>query len=264
MAIGTLAAVALGAGALGSAAISSGASGRAANAATQAADQSAQVQREVYQQNAQTLAPFVRTGSAAGNQINALLGLETQQPVQQPAPAMPAGFGGFNALGGFGGFNGGRADFGGRNFAGAFRPQQAQPAAPVQSATDRARAAFDQFRNSTGYQFRLGEGMNALQGGYAGAGTIQSGAAIRAGIDYGQNFASNEFANYMNALGNQQGVGLSAAGAQAGVGTNFANSISNINSERASNIGNAALANAGNLNSLIGTGMAGILKYGVK
>ena len=207
MAIGTLAAVALGAGAIGSAAISSGASGRASRAATQAADQSAAVQREIFGQNKQMLSPFVQTGNRAMGSVNALLGL-------------------------------------GGN-------------------TAQQRKAFDTYRNSTGYQFRLGEGMNALNSGYAGAGTIQSGAAMRDAVEYGQNFASNEFGNYMGALGNQQGVGLQAGGAAAGVGVNTANSLGQIYQNRADTIGNAALANASNINSLIGTGMAGILKYGV-
>lgn len=208
MAIGTLAAVALGAGALGSAALGASAAGKASRAATQAADQSAAVQREIYGQNKQMLSPFVQGGQTAFGQANALLGIGGNQAA--------------------------------------------------------ARKAFDTYRNSTGYQFRLGEGMNALNSGYAGAGTIQSGAAMKAATEYGQNFASNEFGNYMGALGNQQGVGLSAGGALAGVGTNYANSLGNIYGQRADTIGNAALANASNINSLIGTGMAGILKYGVK
>jgi len=130
------------------------------------------------------------------------------------------------------------------------------------SGANSANSAFDQFRNSTGYQFRLKEGMNALNSQYAGAGAIKSGAAMKSATEYGQNFASGEFGNYLNALNNQQGVGLSAAGAQAGVSTNYANAVSANNNNTASTVGNAALANAGNINSLIGTLGAGILKYG--
>jgi hypothetical protein len=265
MAITTLAAVALGAGALGSAAISSGASGRASRAATEAADQSAAEQRAARDQAYATLNPFIQSGTAANSQINALLGLE--QPVQQQMPPMGGygGYGGMNALGGFDGPRGmfGGQGFGAQGFGGAMRQQPTQQQ-PGQTTTDRARAAFDQFRNSTGYQFRLGEGMNALNSGYAGAGTIQSGAAMRDAVKYGQDFASNEFGNYMGALGNQQGVGVQSGGAAAGVGIDSANSLSQIYGNRADAIGNASLANAQNINSLIGTGMAGIFKYGVK
>jgi hypothetical protein len=84
--------------------------------------------------------------------------------------------------------------------------------------------------------------MNALNSGYAGAGTIQSGAAMKAAMRYGQDFASNEFGNYMGYLGNQQGVGLSGASALAGVGQNYANNISSQNNAMASVAANSALA----------------------
>ena len=47
-----------GAGALGAAAIGSKAAKKASKAQVQAADQSAQVQRDIYAQNSQTLAPW--------------------------------------------------------------------------------------------------------------------------------------------------------------------------------------------------------------
>lgn len=307
MAIGTIGAIALGVGALGSAQISAGASGKASNAASQAADASAQVHRETYAQNAQTLAPFVQTGTQASGAINSLLGLGGPQTPTQPTPQAGGQMGA--QMGGFPGYANAMANAAGygrtappSNFADYVRANpdlQAEfqqvagqfgnnpaaygqyhwntygqnegrtlpgtaAAAPATAPNAQAQyqSAFDNYRNSTGYQFRLGEGMNALNSGYAGAGTIKSGAAMKAATEYGQNFASNEFGNYLSALGNQQGVGLSAAGAQAGVGTNYANSLTQINSNKADAIGNAALANAGNINSMVGTLGAGILKYG--
>lgn len=258
MAITTLGAIALGAGALGSAALSSSAAGKASRAATQAADQSAQVQREQQQAAQLRLDPFAQRGNAAGNQINALLGLGGGQQMPQQQPAFFGDqFGGFGEQ--FGGFGEQFGGFGGQ--FGQFQ-QPMQTMQPQQTTVEAARAGFDQFRDSTGYQFRLGEGMNALNSQYAGAGVVKSGAAMRDAVQLGQNFASNEFGNYLNALGNQQGVGLSGASAVAGVGQNFANSMAQINDQRATGIGNAALANASNMNSLIGTLGAGILKYG--
>lgn len=129
-------------------------------------------------------------------------------------------------------------------------PTTAAPApANGQSAQQNA---FDVFRNSTGYQFRLGEGLDAVNSGWAGNGLLQSGAALRGITEYGQNFASNEFGNYMSLLSGQQGTGLQAAGAQAGVGVNYANAASNINSANANALSNAAVARANNSNSTIG------------
>lgn len=125
--------------------------------------------------------------------------------------------------------------------------------------------AFDQFRNSTGYQFRLGEGMNALNSGLASSGTLQSGAAMKAAQEYGQNFASNEFGNYMNMLGNQQGVGLAGASALAGVGQNYAGMVSANNNAAGTSAANAALATASNpFANALGMVGGGLLSGGIK
>lgn len=102
--------------------------------------------------------------------------------------------------------------------------------------------AFRNFQNSTGYQFRVGEGQRALDNSFASRGIGQSGAAAKAALSYGQNIASGEFGNYLNALQGQQGVGLSAAGAQAGVSTNFVNQTTANNNNTASALANAAIA----------------------
>lgn len=211
MAIGTLAAIAIGAGTIGSAAIGAGASNKAANAATQAADQSAAVQREIYQSNKALLTPNIDRGNWAGNAFSGILGLNSD-PAQNRA----------------------------------------------------AQDKFKQFLQGSDYAFQFGEGANAINSGYAGSGTVQSGAAMRALEDYRQNLQSGYRTQYLNALAQQEGAGLTAGGALAGVGTNYANAIGNINSNRADAIGNAALSNAQNINSLIGAGVGGILKYGVK
>lgn len=252
MAISTLAAVAIGAGALGSAAISKSATNKASKAAVQSADAAAAEQQAAREQAYSTLNPFTQGGVAANSQINALLGLNTAPAVQQSvAPA--ASFGG-----GFGGSIGNAL----QQFYAQQQGQTAQPAQPATQPGLTQNQAFDNFRNSTGYQFRLSEGMNALNSQYAGAGAIKSGAAVRDAVQFGQNFASGEFGNYLNALGNQQATGLQAGSAAAGVGVNAANSLGNIYQNRADGIGNAALINAGNMNSLIGTLGAGILRFG--
>lgn len=123
--------------------------------------------------------------------------------------------------------------------------------------------AFDNYRNSTGYQFRQNEGMRGLDAKFAGLGAFKSGAAVRGAADYNQNLASGEFGNFLNALGNQQALGLSAASAQAGVGQNFVNTISNNNNSAGTAAANAALLkgqNNGLANglSLIGGGLFGM------
>lgn len=107
-------------------------------------------------------------------------------------------------------------------------------------------AGFNQFRNSTGYQFRLGEGMDAVNSGYAGAGVLQSGAAMRGAQEYGQNFASNEYSNYMGLLDNQQRLGLSATMGQAGLGQNYVGTVGANNMYAADGQANAAIIRSQN------------------
>jgi hypothetical protein len=233
------------AGAVTSAAIGNKGASNAAKATTQAADTAAQVQRENYDRSAQALAPWQQSGLAANSAINALLGLPTQQPANVGQFAQP------NAMSQYAGSQGFARLAQNRN-----APYQPTPAAPPVNQQQAYQNAFDNYRNSTGYQFRLNQGLDAVNSGYAGAGTIKSGAAMKAVNDYGQGMASQEFANYLASLGNQQGLGFNAASAQAGVGQNTANSLSNIAMNQGNNLANAALLksqNTGNaLNSIAG------------
>lgn len=276
MAIGTLAAVGLGlagAGSVASSLASKSAANKAANATQYAADQSAQVIRENYNQSAQALAPWQQSGLAANNQINALLGLGGGQGAMgtpgapnyaayvQGSPDLQAEFARVSGL-----FGGEPAAYGqfhwntyGQNEGRAMPMTGGTPGTPAGNSADAARAAFEQFRNSTGYQFRLGQGMDALNSGYAGARTVKSGAAMKGVADYGQNMASQEFGNYLAMLGNQQSLGASAASAQAGVSQNMGNSLANIYTNQGENLANAALAKSnsglGNMMATIGGGL---------
>lgn len=81
-----------------------------------------------------------------------------------------------------------------------------------------ASAAFDNFRNSTGYQFQLGEGMNAITSNAATRGLLNSGATVKAAQQYGQNLASNYFSNYLSQLGGLGTMGLQAGQLISGAG----------------------------------------------
>lgn len=259
--------VGLTAAVIGSAVIGAGASAigasknskairRAQQAQTDSNTQSVALQRDIYSQNKSALSPFLERGNKAGDAYNALLGLGG------PAPVVGS------ALTPYAGQNWGMPPgyFGGRGFGDgvierqmmeygqpSWQPEYApQAAAPQPNALEQQRAAFDQFRNSTGYNFRLGEGNNGINSAYAAAGTLRSGAAMKALARFNQDYASNEFGNYMNMLGGQQNVGLSAGSALAGVGQSFANNVTALNGQQANNISNAAVARANNTNSMIG------------
>lgn len=279
MAIGTMAAIGLGLAGIGTAvgaASSSSAAKKSAQVAQQTSDNNNALAAAIYGQNQQALAPYMQRGNAAGDQINALLGIggttnsAGSDYIGQPTNALAAtSFGG--------GYGAGydlaapkqyepmayygqdlMAANGGAGYA------TAPTAAPQgQSPQQAQQGAFDTFKASTGYQSRLSEGMNALNSMYAGAGTIQSGAAMKAATRYGQDYASNEFGNYMGYLGNQQGVGLSGASALAGVGQNYANNVSANNNSAGTAQMNALMYRGANNPFAAMAGMVGGGLYGL-
>lgn len=285
-----------GAGAVGAAAIGAKGASNAAKSSQQASEQATAFQRETRDMNMAALAPWQSSGLRANNQINALLGLGVAPTNNAAAMAIPqmggidwAGYvqgnpdalANWNAINGtssgarFGGDMGAFGQFhyqddGARRDLTPFQRAGGMTNGPTaQGAQSAAEDAFNMFRNSTGYQFRLNQGMNALNSGYAGRGAIKSGAAMKAINDYGQGMASQEFGNYMGLLQNQAGMGLSATNAQAGVASNAANNMGNIAMQNGANQANAALVRAQNtgqlVNSLatIGGGIAGQMGGGM-
>lgn len=106
--------------------------------------------------------------------------------------------------------------------------------------------AFRRYIENSDYGFQWGEGANAVNSGYAGAGTLQSGAAMRALEDYRQNLQSTYRNQWAAGVGNQQSAGLNALGAAAGVSTNAVNQISANNNAAGTAAANAALARGAN------------------
>jgi hypothetical protein len=77
-----------------------------------------------------------------------------------------------------------------------------------------AQQAFNNYQNSTGYNFQLQQGQRALNSNAASSGLLDSGANAKALAGYGQNLASTTFNNYLGQLG-----GLNSAyGGTAGMG----------------------------------------------
>jgi hypothetical protein len=106
-----------------------------------------------------------------------------------------------------------------------------------------ALSAWDQFRNSTNYQFRFDQGNKAVQMSALPTGGYDSGQTRKALTEYGQNFAANELGAYMDRLAQQQSFGVGAASALAGVGQNMVGQISANNNNAAGAAANAALVN---------------------
>lgn len=112
-------------------------------------------------------------------------------------------------------------------------------------------AAFNNYKNSTEYTSRIKQGQDSVTASLGARGLLDSGAAQKALLQYGQTFGSNEFGTYLGNLQGQQQVGLGAASAQAGVGTNYANATSANNNNAANASGNAALSSASQINGIL-------------
>lgn len=102
------------------------------------------------------------------------------------------------------------------------------------------------------YQFRLGEGLKALDRQAAARGGLISGGALKAAQRYGQDFASQEFGNAYNRLASMAGLGQTATGAMGGAagqfGTNAGNLMTGAGAARASGYVGGANALTGGLN----------------
>lgn len=242
---------------------------------TTAADNAANRQflEGIYNKNVGYLSPWMQSGQTANNAFMELLGFPAQ-PAPSAFAAMPQQMGmpvnGYNGGSAFspiqigdnyGGFTANNA-MGVRNLE-RLRAQQPQnpftptmnapPVPGAVTAQPSARSAFDTYRNSTGYDFRFGEGTRALQSAFSR--NLESGAAVKSALRFGQGIASDEFARYMQLLGDQSRLGLSGASALAGVGQNFGNTVVAGNQAATSAAANARLyAGQSNANMWQGLG----------
>jgi hypothetical protein len=257
---------------VGGAALSSSASKKAANKAvaaqTATTESNNALQQGIYDQNKQTLSPDVQSGNQANAAIMELLGYPQQQ--SQPANAMAGGVDWAkyttsqpDAMNDWQTYHSGMDQnaFGQWHYQRDGSQRDLTPyttQSTAQPTGTNALSAFDTYKNSNGYQFRMNEGLNALASNLRARGVSQSGAAMKSMLRYGQDYGSNEFGKYIGYLGNQQGVGLSAASAQAGVGQNYANALSANNQNQADALGNAALLKGQANNSLYGAAAGAI------
>lgn len=261
--IGTALALGLGAlsaaGSIGGAAIASHGASAAANAQVTAANQAAQLQhqdaqdalqfnKDVYANDQANIAPWLQTGRGALSDLSNLLGIPNAgvtgpNNTWQTSPdghlsgtgamaSVPAGFGSL-----------------------------LQPFGETWNAPSGVNEG-----NDPGYQFRIQQGLDAIQRSAASKGNILTGGTAKDLNDYAQNQASNEYgnvysralndyttrynqfqnqqANTFNRLGSLAGVGQTAASQLAGAGATAAGNNTNILLTSGQQIGND-LNNAG-------------------
>lgn len=91
-----------------------------------------------------------------------------------------------------------------------------------------------------GYDFRLNEGLGALENSAAARGGLYSGAAMKSALQYGQDYATGEYNNYLSRLSGLASSGQNAAGMQGAAAQNYGANAGNAYAS----IGNAQAAGA--------------------
>lgn len=289
MAIGTAAAIIGGSALLaGGSALSASSSNKATNKAADTAAATARennaLTKDIYNQNKGILAPFVNTGVAAGGLLNDFYGIPQATGDATGAigtaaqdgdpdyaayvkanPDLSAEF--QNVAGRYGNDASSYGQYHWNRygqFEGRALPKEASTAigrAP-DIAPGSSKSAFANYIANSDYGFQQATGNNAVNSGFAGAGTVQSGAAMKALEKYRQNLQSGYRNEWAGGVANQQGVGLSAAGALAGVATNYANTVSASNTAASDARANAALRQQNIIGNAMGTFGSGILAAG--
>ena len=92
-----------------------------------------------------------------------------------------------------------------------------------------------------GYAFRLQQGQQALERAEAAGGSVGSGGALKAGAEYGQNFASNEYANAFNRFNQTRQENYSNLAGIAGYGQNANQLAAQTGMSAANNVSNTTL-----------------------
>lgn len=125
---------------------------------------------------------------------------------------------------------------------------------------------MNDFQKDPGYQFRLDEGLKAIQRSAAARGGLQSGGTLKSIGRYGQDYASNEYQNAynrfnadrdrrFNRLSSLAGLGQTANSQVAQAGQNYANQFGNNTMGAANAAGAAGIASANQWgNALSGIG----------
>lgn len=113
-----------------------------------------------------------------------------------------------------------------------------------------------------GYQFRLSEGMKALDRSAAARGGLLSGATLKGAQRFGQGLASDEYQNAFNRYQTNQGNIYNRLAGISGVGQTATQALQQAGQSYGAGAGNLAMSNAANQgNALLAAGQARASAY---
>lgn len=244
-------------GAVGGALLSSKASGKAADQQSDAANRASGISEAQYQQTRQDNMPWRGVG------LGALGGLAQGLGINAPAAGMPGAPTGetyeqvrarltpkFR-----GNYGGNGIDDAGLDQAAQQEFQNIQSQQQVQQGANSTGVGFGDFnrdftqadfQKDPGYDFRLNQGLDAVQGSRAARGSMLSGATLKALSDYGSDYASSEYGKAYDRFNNDRTQRFNRLATVAGIGQTATN-----------NVGTAGALNSANASSnAIGSGNA--------
>ncbi len=236
---------------------------KAANAVTAAADEATALQREIYYDQRNLLAPSITAGARAQAQRMLMMGYSPDEVKRYLASTSSAVAGsGAEPASGPGAQNG--APFSGSGLFGYEGEPVETYAAPT--TTDLAPEDYSWVddwsyeASSPSYGFRFDEGQRALERSQAAGGDFFSGDTAMALSRYGQDYASTEWENDWRRLGDLAGEGADATGTTIQVAGNFGNNAA-ANTVAAGNARATGYQQAGNAWGSFWQGAAGIPMY---
>lgn len=112
-----------------------------------------------------------------------------------------------------------------------------------------------------GYEFRMDQGINALNNSLAASGNRFSGRAMKAAQRYGQGLASQEYGQHFNRLAGLAGTGQSAVGTSGQAGMQTASGVGNALMRGGLAAGQAQAQGAASMNNAIQGGIGNYLAY---
>jgi len=278
--------------------VSAGAAGSAARTQADAADRAAQLQYEQYLKGVELQEPFRQAGMLGQNRLMTLLGLggegqyndtaynkalqdyNARLSALDPSQFMSGGGGGgyYSSSGDqeiYQGGTGGGGTFDQAGFdaarAGLVAPNREQFRLSGGNANDpmfgkyaTAEYTPEMFAKGMdpGYQFRLKEGMKALENSASARGNLLSGGTLKGIQRYGQDMASTEYQNAFNRYQAERAGTLNPYQSLAGQGQTTANTIGNLGMNYANQAGEA-YQGAANARASGYVGQANALNQGI-
>ncbi len=196
------------------------ASKSAASTEAASADRASQVQEDMYNQTRTDQQPWLKSGTAALNNLNWLMGITPQASTSQPGTTPDQ----YN-------FTGGAAES-------PYTPEEGLNKDIGAYGSLSKSFGLSDFYTDPGYQFSLDQGRKSIQASAAANGGLYSGATMKALQTYGQNTAAGQYqtayeryntnqSNLFNRLSGMAGTGQQSAQSLGATGANTANQIGN-------------------------------------